>query len=58
MKAINMLLIIIGILIFASSFVTGGLLINLGLYSYFGWFIGLILVAIGLWQNEKDKKSK
>jgi predicted MFS family arabinose efflux permease len=58
MNAINLLLIIIGIIIFISSFVSGGLLINLGSYGYFAWFIGLILVAIGLWRNEKEKKSK
>jgi len=58
MNAINALLVIIGILIFLSSFVSGGLLVDLGMYGYFAWFIGLILVAIGLWRNEKEKKGK
>jgi hypothetical protein len=50
-------LVIIGIIIFASSFVSGGLLINLGMYGYFAWFIGLILVVIGLWRNDKEKND-
>ena len=58
MNAINALLVAVGIIIFISSFVSGGLLINLGMYGYFAWFIGLILVALGLWRNEKEKKAK
>lgn len=58
MSMLNLLLIIVGILIFISSFLSGGLVINLGMYTYFAWFIGLILVAIGLWRNDKEKKSK
>lgn len=58
MNATNVLLVVVGIIIFISSFLSGGLLFNLGMYGYFAWFIGLILVAIGLWRNEKEKKAK
>ena len=57
MRVINMILVIIGVIIFISSFLSGGLLFNWGSYGYFAWFIGLILVAIGLWRNDKEKKS-
>jgi len=58
MSLLNILLVIIGIVIFFSSFVSGGLLFNGGLYGYFAWFIGLILVVIGLWRNDKEKRAK
>jgi hypothetical protein len=59
MKITNLLLVIIGVIIFAVSFLAGGYLFHL---PYFGsqimWIVGLIFVALGLWLNEKDKKSK
>ena len=61
MKATNMLLIILGIVIFLISLFGGGLLFVLPVPSillYVLWFVGVILVAIGLWLNEKEKKAK
>ena len=60
MSIINILLIIIGLLIFITSFLGGGLVFNVPIpfYGQFAWFIGVILVAIGLWLNNKDKKGK
>jgi hypothetical protein len=58
MNVINVLLIVIGILIFVISLVSGGLLFYIPLLGYIGWFVGLILVAVGLWRNEKEKKVK
>lgn len=57
MKAVNSLLIIVGILVFATSLVSGGLLFYIPMYGYIGWFVGVILVALGLWRNEKEKKA-
>jgi len=61
MKAINILLIIIGIAIFITSLLGGGLLFVLpipSIYLSILWFVGIILVAIGLWLNQKEKKAK
>jgi len=61
MKATNMLLIILGIVIFLVSLFGGGLFFILPVPSillYVLWFVGVILVAIGLWLNEKEKKAK
>lgn len=58
MSLINLLLVLVGIIIFILSFVSGGLLFNWGIFGYFAWFIGLILVAIGLMRNDKEKKKK
>lgn len=61
MKAINILLIIMGIVIFVVSLLGGGLLFVLPvpdiLLSVL-WFVGVILVAVGLWLNQKEKKAK
>jgi hypothetical protein len=61
MKAENILLIILGIVIFLISITGGGLLFVLPLPDILMsilWFVGVILVAIGLWLNEKEKKAK
>ena len=59
MKANNTILIISGIIIFLISITGGGLLFNVTntICLYIGWFVGIILVAIGLWRNDQDKKS-
>ena len=58
MNLMNLFLVLIGIIIFFLSFVSGGLLFNWGSFGYFAWLIGLILIAIGLMRNEKEKKTK
>ena len=60
MSIINILLIIVGIIIFITSFIGGGLYFQVPIpyYSQTAWFVGVILVAIGLWRNDKEKKSK
>jgi hypothetical protein len=61
MKAEYIILIILGILIFLVSLFGGGLLFVLPLPDILMsilWFVGVILVGIGLWLNEKDKKAK
>ena len=61
MKATNMLLIILGIVIFLVSLFGGGLFFILPVPSILLsilWFVGIILVVIGLWLNEKEKKAK
>ena len=60
MKAISILLIIVGIVIFIISLLGGGLLFVLPIPSYYGsimWFVGVILVALGLYLGNKSKKS-
>ena len=60
MSIVNILLIIVGIIIFITSFLGGGLFFHVPIpyYSQTAWFVGVILVAIGLWRNDKEKKSK
>jgi len=59
MNAINVLLVAIGIIIFILASLSGGILFMIPwLFSTIAWFIGLILVAIGLWRNDKEKKGK
>ena len=59
MKTSNLLLVIIGILIFVVSFLAGGLVFYIPFPgTQIMWFAGLISVAVGLWLNEKDKKKK
>jgi len=60
MKILNIILILVGVIIFTTSFIGGGLLFHVPIpfYTQLAWFIGVILVAIGLWLNEKDKKVK
>ena len=61
MKTTNMLLIILGIVIFFVSLFGGGLLFKLPIPSIFLsilWILGVILVALGLELNQKEKKSK
>ena len=60
MKALNIILVLIGVIIFITSFLGGGYLFHVPIpfYGQFAWFIGVIFVAIGLWLNEKDKKGK
>ena len=55
MKTISIILIILGAIIFISVILGGGLLYSIPIpyYPYFGWFIGIILVALGLWFNGK-----
>ena len=59
-KTINIVLILVGVIIFTISLVGGGLLFHIPIpfYTQLAWFIGVIFVAIGLWLNEKDKKVK
>ncbi len=61
MKPTNMLLIILGIVIFFVSLFGGGLLFKLpipGIFLSIFWILGVILVALGLELNQKEKKSK
>ena len=59
-KTINIVLILVGVIIFTTSFIGGGLLFHIPIpfYTQLAWFIGVTFVAIGLWLNEKDKKVK
>jgi uncharacterized protein YacL len=59
MKTTNMLLIILGILIFFVSLLGGGLLFKLpipGIFLSIFWVLGIILVVLGLELNQKEKK--
>jgi hypothetical protein len=60
MKLVNIILIIVGIIFFITSFIGGGYWFHVPIpfYSNFAWLIGVALVALGLWLNEKDKKAK
>lgn len=60
MKVKNVMLIIIGAIIFVTSILGGGLLFHVPIpyYTYVGWFIGVILVAIGLRKDDQEKKIK
>jgi len=59
MKIINLLLVVIGLIIFAISFLSGGFLFYIPTPGpQLGWFAGLIFIALGLWLNEKDNKRK
>jgi hypothetical protein len=59
MNTINLLLVVVGIIIFILASLSGGILFRMPwLFGTIGWFIGVILVAIGLWRNEKEKKAK
>ncbi|MFH1101870.1 MAG: hypothetical protein V1726_07535 [Methanobacteriota archaeon] len=61
MKALYLTLIILGIIIFIVSLLGGGLLFVIpipSIYLNILWLIGLVLVAIGLLLNEKEKKKK
>lgn len=58
MKATNILLIIVGAVIFIVSLFGGGLFFRIPIPSIglsVLWFVGVILVAIGLWLNQKEK---
>jgi len=59
MKAINFLLVIVGIVIFIASIFGGGLLFRLPIPDIvlsILWFVGVILAGLGLWLNQKEKK--
>jgi hypothetical protein len=59
MNTTNVLLIVIGIIIFIIASLGGGILFRMPtLFGIAGWFLGVILVAIGLQRNEKEKKAK
>ncbi len=60
MKAVNIVLVVLGLLIFVIGIMGGGLVFRLPVPFYVLsalWFIGLILVALGLWWNTKEKKG-
>lgn len=59
MNAINALLVATGIIVFIIASLGGGILFRMPmLFGIAGWFLGVILVAIGLQRNEKEKKAK
>ena len=61
MKAVNMSLIIVGVVIFVVSLLGNGLLFVLPIpeiYSSVLWIFGIVLFTIGFWLNEKEKKAK
>ncbi len=59
MNALNALLVGIGVIIFILAILGSGLLFSIPYFGYYGgWVIGVILAAIGLMRNEKEKKQK
>jgi len=59
MNTTNMILIIIGIVLFIIGLIGGGILFRVPwIVQNISWVLGIILVAISLWLNEKEKKAK
>ncbi len=59
MKTMHLLFIIVGILIFALSFLAGGIMFYMPFPgTTVMWFAGLIFVAVGLELHQREKKGR